>query len=178
MSNKKKEKTLDELLEEALVPPEEQPYDVPENWVWVKSKIICGNSRRRSIEPIKFPTEVFELYSVPSFAADSPEIKSGVEIGSNKQLVEEDDVLVCKINPRINRVWRVGKKSKYRQLASTEWIVFPKNEKLISKYLMCYFRSPYFRTLLMSNVSGVGGSLTRARPKDVEEYPVSPPGYN
>lgn len=31
----KKKKTLEELLEEALVPEEEQPYEVPENWVWV-----------------------------------------------------------------------------------------------------------------------------------------------
>ncbi|WP_156321095.1 hypothetical protein [Bacillus sp. JCM 19041] len=27
-------KTMEELLEEALVPEEERPYEVPENWVW------------------------------------------------------------------------------------------------------------------------------------------------
>lgn len=32
----KKKKTFEELLEEALVPVEEQPYKVPENWVWSK----------------------------------------------------------------------------------------------------------------------------------------------
>lgn len=31
---KKKEMTLEEKLEQALVPKEEQPYEVPENWVW------------------------------------------------------------------------------------------------------------------------------------------------
>ncbi|QKI81084.1 restriction endonuclease subunit S [Kroppenstedtia eburnea] len=37
MSRKKKQtKTLEELLEEALVPEEEQPYELPENWVWVR----------------------------------------------------------------------------------------------------------------------------------------------
>ncbi|SMO44888.1 restriction endonuclease subunit S [Melghirimyces algeriensis] len=37
MSRKKKQKkTLEELLQEALVPKEEQPYEVPENWVWVR----------------------------------------------------------------------------------------------------------------------------------------------
>lgn len=34
--SKKKQKSMEELLEEALVPEEEQPYKVPENWVWVK----------------------------------------------------------------------------------------------------------------------------------------------
>ncbi len=32
----KKKQTMEELLEEALVPEEEQPYEVPENWVWVR----------------------------------------------------------------------------------------------------------------------------------------------
>ncbi|MBA4494005.1 restriction endonuclease subunit S [Paenactinomyces guangxiensis] len=32
----KKKKPLEELLQEALVPEEEQPYEVPENWVWVR----------------------------------------------------------------------------------------------------------------------------------------------
>lgn len=30
--SKKKQKSMEELLEEALVPEEEQPYKVPENW--------------------------------------------------------------------------------------------------------------------------------------------------
>ncbi|RZI51327.1 restriction endonuclease [Aeribacillus pallidus] len=34
--SKKKQKSMEELLEEALVPEEEQPYQVPENWVWVR----------------------------------------------------------------------------------------------------------------------------------------------
>jgi type I restriction enzyme, S subunit len=34
--SKTKQKSMEELLEEALVPEEEQPYQVPENWVWVK----------------------------------------------------------------------------------------------------------------------------------------------
>lgn len=33
---KKKELTIEEKLEQALVPVEEQPYQVPENWCWVK----------------------------------------------------------------------------------------------------------------------------------------------
>ena len=45
---KKKRKTLEELLEEALVPEEEQPYPVPENWVWVRLGSVgeIGSSKR------------------------------------------------------------------------------------------------------------------------------------
>lgn len=34
--SKNKVKTAEELLQEALVPVEEQPYPIPENWVWVR----------------------------------------------------------------------------------------------------------------------------------------------
>ncbi|EKN64802.1 restriction endonuclease subunit S [Schinkia azotoformans] len=35
-TTKKKQKTLDSLLEEALIQNEELPYEIPDNWVWVK----------------------------------------------------------------------------------------------------------------------------------------------
>lgn len=57
-----------------------------------------------SISPANYPDEKFDLYSVPAFPNATPEVKLGKEIGSTKQLVHKDSVLVCKINPRINRV--------------------------------------------------------------------------
>lgn len=36
MAKKGQELTLEEKLEQALVPAEEQPYEVPENWCWVR----------------------------------------------------------------------------------------------------------------------------------------------
>lgn len=36
MAKKKPQKSLDELLEEALVKEDEQPYEVPGNWEWVR----------------------------------------------------------------------------------------------------------------------------------------------
>lgn len=45
---KKEELTLEEKLEQALVPVEEQPYKVPENWCWAQldhvSEIAMGQS--------------------------------------------------------------------------------------------------------------------------------------
>lgn len=174
MSKRGNSKTLEELLKEALVPEEEQPYEIPENWVWAKIESI-NTASSPNIEPNKFQNEEFILYSVPSFELGSPEIILGSEIKSNKQLVSTGDVLISKINPRINRVWTVGKHENYRVLASTEWIVI-KSNYVLSKYLEYYFKSPYFRNILCSNVSGVGGSLTRARPKEVMKYsvPIAP----
>lgn len=139
---------------------------------WRKATIKEINKRESAgIEPARFPNEVFELYSVPSFDLKQPEIITGAEIGSTKQIVEEGDVLICKINPRINRVWVVGNKTNNRKIASSEWIVVSTKGTIDSRYLMYEFSAPFFRKLLESEVSGVGGSLTRARPKLVENYP-------
>lgn len=129
-----------------------------------------------TIVPRNFPDEMFELYSVPNFGIGIPEITISQEIGSSKQAISENDVLVCKINPRINRVWITGHITPYRLLGSSEWIVF-RNNFLFTPYLKYYFSSPYFRDLLLSNVSGVGGSLMRAQPESVKKYPILIPPY-
>lgn len=143
---------------------------------WASAKFAELNDFSSStIDPAKFNHEIFELYSVPIFPAGLPEFTLGSEIGSSKQLVAKDDVLVCKINPRINRVWTVSKFSDYRQIASSEWIGF-RSAVVNSKYAQFYFQSPGFRELLCADVTGVGGSLTRAQPKRVAlfDMPVAP----
>lgn len=124
-----------------------------------------------TVNPSDNPDTVYELYSVPSFESQHPEIIKGENIGSSKITVEEGDVLVCKINPRINRVWIVKRHTSYPLLASSEWIVI-RNRDIDSNYLKWYFSSPTFRNLLVSQVAGIGGSLTRAQPKQVAKYPV------
>ena len=111
------------------------------------------------------------MYSVPSFDTEYPEIIAGADIGSSKVTVQEGDVLICKINPRINRVWVVKHNTEHPLLASSEWIVV-RNPGMDSDYLRWYFSSPTFRTLLNSEVAGIGGSLTRAQPKRVAQYTV------
>ena len=131
----------------------------------------------KNINPSNVSEEVFEMYSVPSFDSQYPEIIKGEEIGSSKQIVKKDDILLCKINPRINRVWIVSEFTDNKQIASSEWIVIRSNE-MYARYLMWYFRSDYFRTLMTSNVTGMGGSLMRAQPKQVQEYLVPVMSYD
>ena len=168
------ERDAEELVQQAMVPEEDQPYKVPENWLWVPYQIVSDRVGE-SVSPFKFPEEIFELYSVPSWDNYSPEFLVGDAIRSSKQAVEPGDVLLCKINPRINRVWFVNDKHTYRQIASSEWIICRPGELFSSKCLMYYFASPFFRDLMNSNVSGVGGSLTRARPKTIVGYPIPLP---
>ena len=147
--------------------------ETPANW----ETITFGELNRfvsSSINPASTPDELFTLYSVPSYPQGMPERLIGRSIGSTKQLVTRDDVLVCKINPRINRIWRVFDSWEETQIASSEWIVM-RSYECVAKYLQYYFKSPDFRELICADVTGVGGSLTRAQPKRVKTFPVPIP---
>lgn len=173
MPKKKTALTIEERLQQALVPAEEQPYEVPENWVWVRLGEV-NKYVSKSVNPISEPDKIFELYSVPSMADDYPEIIAGSDIGSSKQSVCKEDVLLCKINPRINRVWKVSQFTDNELIASSEWIII-RNNHINANYLMYCFQSKYYREFMLSNVSGVGGSLMRAQPKYVQTYPIPLP---
>lgn len=170
VKGKKEALTPEERLKQALVPVEAQPYPIPKNWCWTDIDSINDYSGG-SVDPMKKPDMTFELYSVPSSADDYPEIVKGSEIGSSKQSVIKNDVLLCKINPKINRVWKVFQHTSNELLASSEWIIV-RNKALNPDYLMFCFRTQYFREFMLSSVSGVGGSLMRAQPKFVKKYPI------
>lgn len=137
------------------------------------SEIHIRNAK--SIVPDKNPDQTYELYSVPSFDSKIPEIITGKDIGSSKQIVEKNTVLLCKINPRINRVWIVGNHSKYPKIASTEWIPFQYVSGILPEYLCYFMQNGAFREFISTNVSGVGGSLMRIKASTISNYPFPLP---
>lgn len=128
--------------------------------------IEIGNLMLRkggSVNPLRFQDETFELYSIPSYDKQETEIIKGKDIGSTKQIVQCNDVMISKIVPHIRRAWVVNESKGYRQIASGEWIVF-RSEKIYPNYLRHLLISDFFNKKFMETVSGVGGSLLRARP--------------
>ena len=101
----------------------------------------------KNIAPAKTPGALFEMYSVPSFETGYPEYLLGSQIASNKAVVQKNDILLCKINPRINRVWVVADESEYPNIASSEWIVV-RSSKYNPVFLAWYFRSPRFKQFM------------------------------
>lgn len=127
--------------------------------------------RNGSVDPSKFPDETFELHSIPAFDKGTPDILKGSEIGSSKQLVQENDVMISKIVPHIRRASVVCPKGNFRQIASGEWITF-RSDKIYPDYLKHVLISDTFNKQFMATVSGVGGSLLRARPAFVAKIKI------
>ena len=61
--NKKVEISLEEKLEKALVPFEEQPYKIPNNWVWTRlgevNEVITGNTPSKNEESFWENKDIF-----------------------------------------------------------------------------------------------------------------------
>src|SRR5207245_783238 len=104
--------------------------------------------------------------SIPAFDNGVPDTVLGSEIGSTKQVVQPGDVLLSKIVPHIRRAWVVGPKNGNRIIASGEWIIFRSN-RIVPEYLRHVLMGDPFHSQFMKPVSGVGGSLLRARPAHV-----------
>jgi type I restriction enzyme S subunit len=117
---------------------------------------------------------LFELHSIPAFDAGRPALLHGKQIGSSKQIVQPSDVMISKIVPHIRRSSVVGPSSGTRQIASGEWIVF-RSERVFPHYLRHVLVSDLFHSKFMATVSGVGGSLLRARPAEVAKIKVPLP---
>lgn len=156
---------------------ENVPFEIPKSWSWTCMAEVNENNSA-SVDPSKSPNNDFELYSVPAYETGIPEFVKGKDISSSKKSVSRNDVLLCKINPHLNRAWIV---SHYKEnipcLASSEWIIF-RNNSIIPQYLSFCFTSNYFKGLMLSNVSGVGGSLMRAQPVIVSKYLFPLPPVN
>jgi type I restriction enzyme S subunit len=92
-----------------------------------------------------------------------------------KQVVQPGDVLLCKIIPHLNRVWIVGEHNGHRKIASSEWIVV-RCPECDGDYLRYSLSEPVFREEFLKELSGVGGSLVRARPQEVAriKIPIAP----
>jgi type I restriction enzyme S subunit len=127
-----------------------------------------------SVDPSKFTDEVFDLYSISAFDSGQPDIVEGSKIGSAKQTVKTGDVLLSKIVPHIRRSWIVGEDRGRRLIASGEWIVF-RGESIYPGYLRHVLVGDPFHIQFMSTVSGVGGSLLRARPAHVANISINLP---
>lgn len=143
------------------------------SWPMVEAGELMAR-RSGSVDPSKFPDERFELHSIPAFDAGKPDVILGRYIGSSKQIVQPDDVMISKIVPHIRRASVVGASSGLRQIGSGEWIVF-RSDRIYSHYLRHFLTSDDFNVQFMSTVSGVGGSLLRARPAEVAKIKVPLP---
>ena len=129
--------------------------------------------RRDPENPLDSPDTVFAHFSIPAFdEGQSPVLERGESIKSLKSRVPARAILLSKLNPEIERVWRVDVKAGDRAVCSTEFLVLCPRDPFDRAYVYCLARSPAFRRQIEALVTGTSKSHQRAHADAILKLPV------
>lgn len=100
MPKKKTALTIEERLQQALVPAEEQPYEVPENWVWVRLGAVCSFENGYAFKSDNFSNEkgipIIRISNIKDNNVDLDDcIKTLEENIDEKFIVHQGDLLIA-----------------------------------------------------------------------------------
>lgn len=172
----KKQKTIEDLLGEALVPKEEQPYEVPNNWVWtdVKSLLETMNSR----DPKKLQGDYFYYIDVASIDNKRQKLKEKklLDISAApsraKREVRYGDVIISLVRPYLMNLAHIEETDE-NIVASTAFYVCRNHKALVPKFLYNYLRSPIATSFLNEHTKGDNSPSVKST--DFKKMPVAFP---
>lgn len=144
---------------------------------WEVSRLgdICEFSRA-SVDPGAFPDELFEYYSIPAFQQRAePGVTPGRDILSRKLLVDPGTVLFGKLNPRVPKVWRVQVRTRYRKLASTEFLALYPGPRVDGDFMRFLCSSQHVMGIAEGLVTGSTPSRQRVDPSAFSDIHVPVP---
>ena len=144
-----------------------------EPWVTTALQDI-GYFNKTSIDPQQYPETQFIEYSMPAYDnGKMPERKLGVEMNSNRTIIEGQCLLINKLNVRQQRIWLVNQ-CKENSVCSSEFLPF-KSDTCDLAFIGHVMRSPKTTSDLIDMSTGTSNSQRRVAPKDLKAYSVTIP---
>lgn len=129
----------------------------------------------KSLNPQQHVGEVWEHYSIPAFDATHwPTFELADGIKSNKYVVDNNSILISKLNPSIKRMW-VPACLTDKAVCSTEFIVYKPLESSHKSFYCAAINAEKFTAFLLEHVTGSTGSRQRTQPKATHNYPMPNP---
>lgn len=145
---------------------------IPADWAVGRVRDIA-NLSKEGLSPNKFPEEAFDHYSIPAFdEGRAPRIEKGDSIQSNKFIVNNDCVLLSKLNPNTPRIWLPSVDKSRRAICSTEFLVLRPKNMFTREFLYCIFSDPSFIHAFGTMVTGTSGSHQRVRPESLMGFDI------
>ncbi|WP_169307955.1 restriction endonuclease subunit S [Kyrpidia tusciae] len=138
------------------------------------------NLNTETVCPRELPSQVFVHYSIPAFdESHRPVLERGWNIKSNKYALKGDSLLVSKLNPRINRVWKfLSMSNPNPSVCSTEFMVYQTIRPDVDlDFYYHFFTSHLFQAALMTLQSGTTGSRMRVTPKETLNIRIPYPPF-
>lgn len=129
----------------------------------------------KSLNPQQHVGEVWEHYSIPAFDATHwPTFELADGIKSNKYVVDNNSILISKLNPSIKRMW-VPACLTDKAVCSTEFIVYKPLESSHKSFYCAAINAEEFTAFLLEHVTGSTGSRQRTQQKATHNYPMPNP---
>ena len=178
--NKKVEISLEEKLEKALVPVDEQPCPIPNNWVWTRLGEICNLFTGNSIPESEKSTKYINLVDGYKYIATKDigyngkiNYENGVVIPYNEKkfrIAKTDSTLLCIEGGSAGRKAGIVDRD---VCFVNKLCCFENNSNLESKIIYYYIKSENFLSLFRENMNGLIGGVSLGNLKKIE-FPLPP----
>ena len=159
MPKHKRELMPEERLAAALVPEEEQPYELPDGWKWVHLGGILDVSKKK-MEEFTPDTKYVGLENIEKDTGVIRAVNAD-GIKSTKNVFEAGDILYGKLRPYLNKHGVV----EFSGVCSTDILVFKTSPLMENKLINHYFDLPQVISFAVSHSKGI--NLPRVNAKDI-----------
>ena len=173
MPKKKTALTIEERLQQALVPAEEQPYEVPENWVWVYGKNILMPMESKKPEGEDFYyIDIDAIDNKNQVVTEAKKIKTAEAPSRASRKLHTGDTVFSLVRPYLKNIAYIDEQLS-ECIASTGFFVCTPNAALNDKYLYRLMISNYVVDGLNKHMKG--DNSPSIRKDDIENYPIPLP---
>ena len=156
--NNKVEISLEEKLKQALVPVDEQPYKLPDSWVWVKLGDIIRYTDNLDINKYYSDEQIINYVDIDSINNEFNYIeklkKENVKDLSSRarRILKKDFILYSSVRPYLNN-FAIMKDEIEDCIGSTGFFVF-KPIYINTLYIFRIFLVPYIKELYLASIKG------------------------
>lgn len=162
----KKEKPLPEIT------PEEIPFKIPENWMWVKLGNVSdygGTKLKVSPDDIDSSTWVLDMEDIEKESGKILLYKTGIHksIKGDRAVFSKGDILYSKLRPYLKKILIAPEDG----VCTTELVPFSCYGGVNHQYIVSVLRSPYVTNIV--NAASYGVKMPRVG-KDIMENLIIP----
>jgi len=122
---------------------EEIPYDLPDNWQWVRLRSIVYNREQKT------PTDTFSYIDIGSIDNAHQQLNSTETIieasaapSRARKIVKFGDVIYATVRPYLHNLCIIDREFSHEPIASTGFAAMVCHSCILSRYLLHYLMSP------------------------------------
>src|SRR5271157_1347802 len=160
--------TVEDKLKSALVPEADQPYPIPENWLWTRLDMVFDEVKEKTIPTQETDRAFIGLEHLQSGGGIIGYGDSGA-VKSTKTMFKAGDVLYGKLRPYLNKHAMVD----FNGISSTDILVFRPQGILDSRLLDRYLGLAH--VVAYAHRSSKGINLPRVSSQVIKSFPVPLP---